>query len=420
MFYNFSVSTHSLLEFGSGREMEGSDMLRELLLKRYLFVLAIACAAILTFTGCTNSNSIVLSGTIESTQIDANSEVAGKVVSVLKNEGEVVKKGEVLANIDTQNQKLSVRQQQAAVKLKQAKLDELKAGNRDEQIKQAMASADAAKAKLDELLAGSRPEQIKQAEASVQSARIAVETAQKNLSYIEDKFNNIKSLHEKGSVSDSELQDAQNKLDNGRQQLLAAKSQQDAAKAQLDLLNSGATDQSIQAAKANYEQALAQLELLKKGATYQAIQAAQADLEGSQALLDQAKLNLERCSIKAPVDGTYILKNVNIGDMVNVGSSIGTISDLGDLWLKVYIPQRNIGAVKLNQEVELKSISLSGETIKGKIIFISDKAEFTPKNTETSEAKENTVFMIKIKVMNNIEKLKPGMSLDAFLPSGGK
>ncbi|HEX9060976.1 MAG TPA: efflux RND transporter periplasmic adaptor subunit, partial [Clostridia bacterium] len=123
---------------------------------------------------------------------------------------------------------------------------------------------------------------------------------------------------------------------------------------------------------------------------------------------------------KAPVDGTYILKNVNIGDMVNVGSSIGTISDLNDLWLKVHIPQRNIGAVKLNQEVELKSISLPGEPIKGKIIFISDKAEFTPKDTETSEAKENTVFMIKIKVMNNIEKLKPGMSLDAFLPSGGK
>jgi len=105
--------------------------------------------------------------------------------------------------------------------------------------------------------------------------------------------------------------------------------------------------------------------------------------------------------------------------MVNTGTSLGTISDLTDLWVRVYIPQRNINIVKLNQEIELTTVSLPNKSIKGQIVFIADEAEFTPKNTETSEAKENTVFKLKIKIMDNIESLRPGMTINATIPLGG-
>ena len=63
----------------------------------------------------------------------------------------------------------------------------------------------------------------------------------------------------------------------------------------------------------------------------------------------------------------------------------------------------------------MKSVALPGESIKGKITFISQKAEYTPKNTETTESKENTVFKVKVKIMDHIESLRPGMTVDVSL-----
>ena len=347
-------------------------------LKRIFLILA--GIVVILLSGCGASNTLTLSGSVESTQIDANSEAAGKVISIEREEGSQVKKGDVLVKVDASNQELVVRQNEAVVKLKQAKLEDLKAGTRTEQIKQAEASADTAK-------------------SGVNAAGTAVDNAKINYDYWVDKYSKVKALNASGAASDSDLQDAQYKVDTANQQLITAQKQLTSSQSQL-------------------QAAQAQLELLRNGSTNQAIKAAEADLEQSQATLDQAKLMLSKYEVKAPVDGTYLLKNVNTGDMVNTGTSIGVISDLTDLWVKVYIPQKNLNSIKLDQELLLKSPALPDTSIKGKIIFISGTAEFTPKNTETSEAKESTVFKVKIKILDNIESLRPGMTVDAYIPTG--
>ena len=385
---------------------------------------------LLFLSGCSKADTLVLSGTIESTQIDANSEVVGKLIQLQKDEGTTVKAGDVLATVDSSLQELVVKQQEAVVKLKQANLEALKLGSRSQQIQQANAAVKAAKANLDELKAGTRPEQLRQSEAdvealntSVSNAETAVNSAQINYNYLWDKYNTLKSLYGSNAASENDLSDAKFKVDTANQQLISAQDQLktaqaklQSAQAQLDYLKNGASDQAIQVAQANYEQAQAALDLLNSGSTEQSIEAGEADLEQSQAVLEQAKVNLGKYQIKSPIDGTYLLRNANIGDIVNIGTSIGTISYLTDLTVKVYIPQRNINLIALNQEIALKTLSLPGKTIKGKITFIASEAEFTPKNIETSEAKENTVFQLKMKIMDNIESLRPGMTVDAYIP----
>jgi HlyD family secretion protein len=139
-------------------------------------------------------------------------------------------------------------------------------------------------------------------------------------------------------------------------------------------------------------------------------------LEQASAILEQAMLTLSKYKVKSPIDGTLISRNINTGDMVNTGTSVGTVSDLNNLSVRVYIPQKYINLVSLNQEIALKSIAVDGKSIKGRITYIASEAEFTPKNTETTEAKENTVFKLKIKILDNIEKLKPGITVDAYIP----
>jgi HlyD family secretion protein len=172
------------------------------------------------------------------------------------------------------------------------------------------------------------------------------------------------------------------------------------------------TSESIKAAQANYEQSKAQLDLLVSGSTEQTLNAAKADLDQAYAVLEQQKLVLSKYKIKAPADGTYISRSVSIGDIISPGTNVGTISDLSDLWVNVFIPRRHLERVSLDQEIMLSS---SGISIKGKITYIASEAEFTPKNVETSEAKENMVFKVKIKILDNIERLKPGMTTDVQL-----
>lgn len=348
---------------------------------KHIMAIMLVYSIILLFAGCGEAKNLELSGTVESTQIDAASEVPGKVIKLDKEEGEQVKQGDVIAELDAGLQELAVKQQEAVVKLKEAKLDELKAGTRPQQLEQAGAA-------------------VKSAAAAVKNAGTGVDTAQISYDYWLEKYNNVKELYDSNSTSENDLTDAKYKVDTAGQQLDVAEKQLESSKAQLESAN-------------------AQLDLLKKGSTNQTIQAAEADLEQSSAALEQAKLTLEKYKVKAPVDGTLIMRNLEPGELVNSGTSAGTVSDLSNLWMYVYIQQKYLDKLSLNQELSLRVEALNGSLVKGKVVFISSTAEFTPKNVETDEAKENTVFKVKIKILERVNELRPGMTADAIIPLGG-
>jgi HlyD family secretion protein len=329
-------------------------------------------------TGCSKKTELELSGTIEATQLEASSEVAGKVVRLEKDEGDAIKQGDVLAVLDTSMQELTVKQQRAIISLKEAKLEELKAGTRPQQLEQAKAA-------------------VKSAELAVANASTSVKNAQTTYDYWLDKYENVKKLSNADSSTETDVADAKYKADTAKQQLDIAGRQLESVRAQLT-------------------SAKAQEDLLEKGSTSQTLKAAEADLEQSRISLKQANLTLEKYTVKAAIDGVYSLKNVNIGDIINPGTSVATISDLKDLWVNVFIPQKYLTSISGGQELELRVKALDNGTVKGRIVHIADKAEFTPKNTETDDAKENTVFKVKIKIAEKVELLKPGMTVDAIIP----
>ena len=350
--------------------------MKKLSLIHILILLIIMPSLILT--GCGSISPLELSGTIEATQSEVSSEVSGKVISIEKQEGDSVRKGDVLAVLDQSMQEITVKQQQAAVDMKEAKLEELKAGSRPQQLEQAGLS-------------------VKSAELAVNNASTNLKNAQTTYDYALKKYEDLKKLHDDNAATDSEVDDAKYKADTSKQQLDIAAKQLDTQKTQL-------------------ESAKAQEELLKSGSTTQTITAAEADLEQSQLALEQAKLVLDKYQVRSAADGILSMVNVNVGDLVNAGANIATVSDPGDLWVYVFIPQKYLADIANGQELELRMKALGNGTIKGRIVQIAETAEFTPKNTETEDAKENTVFRTKIKILENTELLRPGMTLDAIIP----
>lgn len=369
----------------------------------------------IVFSGCTPNNNLTFTSTVEATQIDVNSEVSGKVQEINFEEGADIKAGDILVSLDASSAQIQVKQAEDALKAAKAKLDELKAGSRSEQIRQAEAAMYAAKAKLDELKAGTRSEDIRQAQAAFAQAESSVESAQKNYDYRLSNLENARELLGLGGASQQQVDELTNLSDAAYQQLKSAQEQLNMARAKLDLLQNGPTAQSIRAAEAAYQQAKAQYDLTRNGATSQSITVAQASVGQAEKNLELAKLQLEKFTIKSPVSGRLMYKNVDPGEVVFPGSNIATISVPNDLWARFYVPEKDKHRVEVGKEVYIKSKAYPNESIKGKIIYVADEAEFTPKNVETKEAKESTVFEVKVKFLNLIDKLKPGMTVDVIL-----
>jgi len=93
-----------------------------------------------------------------------------------------------------------------------------------------------------------------------------------------------------------------------------------------------------------------------------------------------------------------------------------TLGDVSHPWLRGYINEKNLGRIKLGQEVQVSTDSYPDKTYKGRISYISSQAEFTPKSVQTFEERVKLMFRLKISMDNPDNELKPGMPADGIIP----
>jgi len=140
-----------------------------------------------------------------------------------------------------------------------------------------------------------------------------------------------------------------------------------------------------------------------------------ANVEALKASLDLTNTRLGFADLASPIDGFILVKSAEAGEVVQVGSTVFTVADLRDIWLTAYINETDLGRVKLNQHVEVKTDTYPNKAYKGRISFISQESEFTPKQIQTTEERVKLVYRIKIAVENTNLELKPGMPADGYI-----
>ncbi|MBN2057896.1 MAG: efflux RND transporter periplasmic adaptor subunit [Candidatus Saganbacteria bacterium] len=138
-----------------------------------------------------------------------------------------------------------------------------------------------------------------------------------------------------------------------------------------------------------------------------------SNLEIASSALESARIQLDNATITAPISGTVLVKAIEKGELATVGSPIVTLADLSKVKLTVYVPERDVGKVQLGETVDISVDSYPNEKFQGKVIYISDKAEFTPRAIQTKDERVTQVFGIKIEIDNPGMKLKAGMPADA-------
>lgn len=255
-----------------------------------------------------------------------------------------------------------------ATKLVEAQVEALKAPASAERLAQAQAAVDQAQAQLRRLEQGPTAEEVRVAEMEVAAAKA-------NLSSLLEMLSNPQS----------------------------ARALVDAAYAQW------------QAAEAAVAAAEARLEAGRKGATPQQLAAAQAQVRQAEAALAVLSVQMEKSTPRAPRDGVILERLVNAGESVVPGSRLATVASLDEVYLTIYVPETQVGRVRLGQAVSVGVDSYPGEVFTGKVVHIADKAEYTPRNVQSPRERTNTVFAVKVALANADQRLKPGMPADATI-----
>jgi HlyD family secretion protein len=172
----------------------------------------------------------------------------------------------------------------------------------------------------------------------------------------------------------------------------------------------------LASARATRDQAAAQLAQLREGFRIEEIEQSRAELQRAAADLDLADLDLARCQLFAPAAGRVLSKSREAGEIVAPGTTIVTLGDLSRPWVNVYVGERDLGKVRLGMAAQVTVDSFPDQPFAGKVTFIADRAEFTPKNIQTPDERVKLVYRVKVEVETRDEALKPGMPADTVLP----
>ncbi len=215
--------------------------------------------------------------------------------------------------------------------------------------------------------------------------------------------------YNQASTELSAAQDAYNSLLNSdqAQRVLAARAQvaiaQESYYSALDHLRSlqiGDQSPVVTAAQGSVDQAKASAAQAQK-----AVQQAQANL-------DLINAQISKLTIKAPSDGVVLTRSVEPGESVNPGAEVLVLGRLDQLTMTVYVPEDRLGQVSIGQSANVVFDSFPGQTFQATVSYISDQAEFTPRNVQTVEGRKTTVFAVKLVLQDTGGKLKPGMPGD--------
>lgn len=140
-----------------------------------------------------------------------------------------------------------------------------------------------------------------------------------------------------------------------------------------------------------------------------------SNIDKLKASLSLAELNLAWGDLASPLNGYITVKSALQGENVQIGAPVFTAIDLNDLWVSAYVDEKDLGRIKLNQPAHVKIDAYPNKKYVGRISFISQQTEFTPKYIQTTKERVKYVYRIKVRVDNSSLDLKPGMPADAYI-----
>lgn len=361
-------------------------------------------------------NAIHFSGNIELREVDLSFEFPGEIEALAVEEGDFVSPSQPIGRLNSDQLQKQEEEARAALQSLISREAELRKRilYKEENLAALLSERKAALRQsgelLNELLRGSRKEEIEQAQAVVTAAEAEFERA-------EGDWNRARTLYQTEDISTDRLEQA-------RAAFRSSGARLEQARERLRLLQNGPREEEIERARAGVERARAGLRQAEAGrleieGDRQSLETLAAEKDAAVARIEQIEVRLGKTRLESPIKGVVLVKSAEPGEVVAAGTSVVTLGQISEPWVRGYIPETELGRVKLGSPVDVRTDSYPGKVYEGRISFIASEAEFTPRQIQTREERVKMVYRIKVDLENPNQELKLNMPVDGKIRLGG-
>jgi HlyD family secretion protein len=323
---------------------------------------------LLTLSGCsrfrkTDESVLFVSGRIDGDTVDISPKRDGKIVEIAVREGDSVEAGQVLVRISSPQDEAQVDAQKADVVDAERRLQEASSAG---------------------------PARVALAEANLAATKAGYVRAQAELQQADVDARRYPALVKTGAAAEQTSDQQQTKFKTA-------------------LASADASHKQVLAAQAALVEAQAQLEQ---------IATARANLASSKAMLRRFEANVNDLTITAPISGTILTRSAEPGRVVAAGQTVLTMVDLHKLYLRGFVPEGNVGRVKVGQQGQVYLDSSPEEAVPAEVIRIDPQVMFTPENTYFKSDRVKQVMGVKLGLKGAFGFAKPGMPADGEILVG--
>jgi HlyD family secretion protein len=319
-----------------------------------------------------HSKDLVLIGTVDANQVVISPQVQGRIQRLLVEEGTPVKSGDLIAILDPSELEAQEKAAAATIASLRSKVSETQYTERSTK--------------------GSTASEVVNAQARLQSARAQLLQAEAMLQRVESDSRRMIELAKQGVASEQESVQADANL----------KAQQATVEALREQVSAGQAD--LDAAVARTHQANAALST---------VASTRAQVANAEAQLKQAEVRLGYTKIYAPVTGTVSVRAAREGEVLNPGSPIVTIVDLGDTWVRADIPETAADHIGIGDSLRVR---LPGGTVtNGKVFFKAVEADFATQRDVSRRKRDIKTIALKVRLDNPKGAYVPGMTAEVLV-----
>jgi len=172
---------------------------------------------------------------------------------------------------------------------------------------------------------------------------------------------------------------------------------------------------NVTRAQAAYDRDRQIYDELVEGTRQEELAVERANVQQADQNLRMSRIRLAYTVLRAPFTGVVLERQAELGEVVLPGTPIVTLADLDHLWVRVYVPETDLGKVHWGQSVDVGTDTFPDKIYHGRISYISSEAEFTPKSVQTEKERVTLVYRVKVDMENPNRELKPGMPVDAMI-----
>lgn len=376
----------------------------------------ISALAFVSIAACSDRNSrFAYSGTVQADSASVGSTVGGRVTSIPVVDGQRVSKGQTIVTFDNRQLRAAYLSAVATRDQAYAQLHDLEAGPRAADIAKAQANAAQADAayKQAEL---NQPQTVQSARSGVESAKADDAAAHAASDKAARDEQRSRTLFQEGAISSQAMDAARTAADAAHGSAQAADARLRQALAQLDSVESGSADQTVNAAADAAAAAHAELALVLAGSRPDQLAQARAAAKAADANAAAASARLAETRVLAPADGIVDGLDLRPGDLVAAGAAVAQVDEFGDPWVRIYVTQSDMQHVRVGATVRVRSDALAGREFDGRVETIDAQAQFTPRDVQTAEDRADLAFGVKVRIADTDQALRAGTTVDVALP----